>query len=114
MRHGRQPQEVQADEAEREQAGVDRDNWDAAFDWADDLQGRGQAPQRGPYAVWRCNWDAIDLFMACDTRWQRDFHGRFFMDYPGADVVMRRKKTTDAVFDQFQLMERAALEILNG
>lgn len=124
-----QPQQDKAaDEQERKTAGVSPEDWEQAFEW-DETQGRwaeagSGAPAPGavpgapePFVVWPCNWAVVLLFVQCSTTWRRAGMGGYEgMDYPGVDVVLRRRqvKKANKVFCQLQAMERAALEVLNG
>lgn len=69
------------------------------------------------------NWKPMLLFLACQTQWQRDFVGMDGtlvwkgFDYPGVEVVIRmqgyRGQTARDIFADLQVMEAAALPILN-
>lgn len=114
-----QPQKEQAsEEDEREQLGISKQDWEAAFGWADQPAGEA-APVDGPFLVWPCNWEPVMVFMACTTQWSRRPNGSFAgLNYPGVDVVLSRtrlpKRAADATFAKLQRMELAALEVLNG
>jgi hypothetical protein len=115
----RQPSQKEKadDEAERKQAGISPKDWDDAFAWADDDAGGEIAAKSCTFAVWRCNWEAVTMFTACETQWKRSPMGGFEgLNYPGVDVVLVRRKASDpdAVFVKVQSMELAALEVLNG
>ena len=62
-------------------------------------------------------WPAVTTFLACATcwRWLVTPAGpiRLGLDYPAVDVVVRRRDLADpdGVFDDIQVMERAALKI---
>lgn len=71
------------------------------------------------------NWDSALAFLACETQWRQEFllvgTGQGFIsqrewlgfDYPGVDVVLRRRlpeDRSDQVFADLQVMETAALE----
>lgn len=63
------------------------------------------------------NWTSLCTFLACETQWRvaATMAGMIWLglDYPGADVVLRRSGVadTDAVFADLQVMEDAALDI---
>ncbi|MEN2979989.1 DUF1799 domain-containing protein [Tistrella bauzanensis] len=74
------------------------------------------AADRDVYEVWPCNWEALRVFIGCQTQWRMLatpaglYH--LGLDYPAIDVVMRRLRVSDPdghVFDQIQDMEAAAL-----
>lgn len=111
-------------EADRQAAGVDAATHDAAFAWADDLDGAPPAggPQPGgdaPFAVWPCNARTVGLFMRCQAQWLRNpMSGRpQRMDGAGVDRVLslhvpgRRARRLEA--RRLQTMELAALEELS-
>lgn len=124
----RQPkQDRDAQEKERRETGVAQENWDQAYEWVEEEAGGkwvemaaqaepGPPPQNSdqPFVVWACNWPALEAFRACETRWRRDADGSFWLDYNGVDVVMRRRKIADELFEKIQAMEFAALGVLNG
>ena len=106
-------------DAEREAWGMDAQAWNDAFAWADEPVARSDAdPQHdGPFAVWRCNWEAVGCWMALLSPWRVSPTGRVLgLDYTAVEVVMRRRKVADGdvMFAQLQTMERAALEVLHG
>ena len=69
------------------------------------------------FAVDPENWSVVMLFCDCVTQWKRGAMGEFLgLDYPGVQIVMGyqipRKKHAET-FASIQLMERAAVSILN-
>lgn len=62
-------------------------------------------------------WPAVTAFLASATCWRwletRTGPIRLGLDYPAVDVVLRRRTLADpdGVFDDIQIMERAALKI---
>lgn len=64
------------------------------------------------------NWQAVMLFCDCVTQWKRGAMGKFLgLDYPGVNVVIGyqiKRKQHAETFASIQLMERAALPILNS
>lgn len=69
------------------------------------------------------NWDAVRVFLACQTQWRREFAGMdatliwHGFDYNGLAVVIRMHGHTGSkaqgIFGDVQVMEQAALPILN-
>ena len=128
VRQVRQPrQDLEAQEKERRETGVAQESWEQAYEWVEEEAGGKWAEMAGqdepgpqpppadqPFVVWECNRPALQAFMACGTLWRRDVGGSFWLDYNGVDVVMRRRKLADELFEQIQTMEFAALEVLNG
>lgn len=96
---------------------MSQDDWDAAFEWADDHGGDapGGNPGNGPFNVWRCNWEPALCFLACSTQWRvAGMGGVLGLDYCGVEVVMRQRKVgdTSVMFGKLQAMESAALGVL--
>lgn len=64
-------------------------------------------------AVWAINWRTVLAFLACETCWRvavgLSGMTRLGLDYPGVDVVLRRRGYDDVDFADLQLMEQAAL-----
>lgn len=68
--------------------------------------------------VWSSNWPALGVFLACATQWRvaAGFGAMAMLglDYPAVEVVMRQRSVADpAVFADVQVMEAAALPVLN-
>lgn len=72
----------------------------------------------GEFSVYPTAWDSICAFLACETQWRvaAGLAGLVWigLDYAGADVVLRRRRSSDDTFEDLQLMEAEALSILNG
>lgn len=68
------------------------------------------------FEVWQANWDSVTAFLACETQWRLAVGAAAVwlgLDYAGVDVALRRLDLPAPVFADLQLMERAALDILN-
>lgn len=70
------------------------------------------------FEIWPENAAAVDTFLALQTQWRVGPLGGYAgLDYPGVRTVMTlrgvKRKARDRMFREIQLMERAALEILN-
>lgn len=75
------------------------------------------------FLVEKDNWKTLLVFLACQTQWKRDFVGMDGtlvwkgLDYPGIAVVIRmqgyRGQEAREIFDGLQVMEAAALPLLN-
>lgn len=67
--------------------------------------------------MWPENWPAVELFLGCATQWRVDgMSGAVLgLDYQGVEALMRIRRVRDraALFDDLQIMERAALRALN-
>lgn len=77
----------------------------------------GEAGEPEVCEVWEENGPVLELFLACATQWRMDgMSGTVLgLDYPGVEALLRLRKVRDraAVFADLQVMERAALEVLN-
>ncbi|WP_354555866.1 DUF1799 domain-containing protein [Rhizobium aquaticum] len=64
------------------------------------------------------NWDSVMAFLACDTQWRvvalPSRLSWIGLDYAGVDVVLRRFEFPSSVFSDLQVMEHAALSVLEG
>ena len=74
--------------------------------------------QDADFIVDEDNWETVMLFCQCATQWQYGAMGGVIgLNYPGVksvmDVMLPRKRHAD-VFTGLQLMERAALGVLNA
>jgi hypothetical protein len=67
------------------------------------------------FQVWSVNWDSVIAFLGCETQWQALALPSAVVwtgiNYPSLDIVMKRYKSPDHVFDDVQFMERAALKV---
>lgn len=69
--------------------------------------------KKGAFQVWDVNWDSLCCFLDCESQWRVAVGlagGQLLgLDYSAVDVVLRRRQVADGVFDDLQVMERAAL-----
>lgn len=67
------------------------------------------------FYLWPDLVPALQMWRAVQTQWRDGFQGRTGLDYPGVDVVMRRRglrgRAADEMFGLLQAMERAALDV---
>lgn len=79
----------------------------------------GMAPARAAegFEVLPQAWDALRAFLDCETQWRvaAGFGGVIWLglDYAAVEIVLRRKRLADGVFDDLQVMERAALDVFS-
>jgi hypothetical protein len=75
------------------------------------VEPKGQSEEAIP--VWAANWPALTTFLAVETQWRVavGMGGmiRLGIDYTALDVVLRRLKADDTIFEDIQVMEREAL-----
>ena len=73
-------------------------------------------PDEVGFEVWALSEDSWRAWMACQTQWTATGAGLtdiayLGLDYAGVDVVLRRLRFNDAVFDDLQIMEAEALDV---
>lgn len=99
----------------------------AAFGAPDDIQASilegQQDDDDGTFEVEPENWDALLVFLGCQTQWQREFAGMDGtliwkgLNYQGVAVVIQMQghkgQKAQGIFRDVQVMEQAALPILN-
>lgn len=69
------------------------------------------------FAIWPENAEPLAVFLRCRTQWAMGAMGGWFgLHYEGVEIVMLRMKVKDkdAMFELVQVMELAALPVLNG
>lgn len=68
-----------------------------------------------PFEVLQENWETVELFLRCGTQWRIQDGAVRGLDYCAVESVARMLKIDDIenVFLGVQIMERAALMILN-
>lgn len=68
--------------------------------------------------VWQENLPTVKAFIAMDTQWRVGMSGATGLDYAALPVVLRLselpRKSWPEVFQDIRLMERAALNEMNG
>ncbi|MDB6061568.1 MAG: hypothetical protein JWM78_1671 [Verrucomicrobiaceae bacterium] len=72
--------------------------------------------ETGIFEIDEENWIALLVFIAMETQWRHSNHGAVFgLDYTALSAVMHLQKIRDKpeVFRRVQIMERAALPLLN-
>ena len=69
----------------------------------------------GDFEVWPDNWPAVEMFLRCQTQWRTTSAGVCGFDYVALEWLFRLYEVEDqqAVFQDLQIMEAAALKILN-
>jgi|TARA_B100000965_G_scaffold228883_2_gene191643 hypothetical protein len=67
------------------------------------------------FEVYEENWESVLLFSKVMTQWRTTMGGVIGLDYAVCEWVFRMYEVKDpkSVFEDFQLMERTALDILN-
>ena len=67
------------------------------------------------FEVWPDNWPAVEMFLRCQTQWRTTMSGVFGFDYSAVEWLFRLYEVKDqaAVFEDLQVMEAAAVRILN-
>ena len=72
-----------------------------------------EAPEN--YEVWEENWPAVEVFLRCQTQWRTTMAGVCGLDYSAVEWLFRLYGVKDqpAVLEDLQVMEAAAIKILN-
>ena len=67
------------------------------------------------FEVWPDNWPAVEMFLRCQTQWRPTMSGVVGLDYTAVLAVFRLYEVEDqqAVLEDLQVMEAAAVKILN-
>ena len=67
------------------------------------------------FEVFSENWDAVEMFVRCQTQWRTAASGVMGLDYAAVQWVFRlyEVKNPAAVLESLQIMEAAALKIFN-
>ena len=67
------------------------------------------------YEVWEENWPAVEVFLRCQTQWRTTMAGVCGLDYSAVEWLFRLYGVKDqpAVLEDLQVMEAAAIKILN-
>ncbi|WP_275789687.1 DUF1799 domain-containing protein [Pararhizobium gei] len=81
------------------------------FEFEDD---EAQPKEDDVLGIWRENWPSFQAFLGCQTQWRgAPSLTRMIwtgLDYNAVEVVMRRQKSPEHVFEDLQHMEAKALE----
>lgn len=67
------------------------------------------------FEVWPENWPAVEMFLRCQTQWRTTMAGVSGLDYTAVKWLFRLYEVKDqpAVLEDLQVMEAAAIKILN-
>lgn len=67
------------------------------------------------FEVWEENWTAVEMFMRCQTQWRTSMGGAIGLDYGAVEWLLRLYEVKDqrSVLEDLQVMEAAALNVLN-
>ena len=67
------------------------------------------------FEVWPDNWPAVEMFLRCQTQWRTTMSGVCGLDYVALEWLFRLYEVEDqpAVLEDLQVMESAAVKILN-
>jgi hypothetical protein len=73
------------------------------------------AEATGDFGVWLENWDAVELFLRCQTQWRTGPGGVIGLDYSVvlalATLYLPAAAETQTILEEVQIMERRALEL---
>ena len=68
------------------------------------------------FEVWEENWEILEMFMRMQTQWVVGMSGAVGLSYPSLEWLCKLYSVKDpvAVFEGVQVMEMAALAVLNA
>ena len=74
-----------------------------------------EAAPAGDFEVWEENWEAVEMFLRCQTQWRTTMNGVLGLDYGAVAWILRLYEVEDqrAVLEDLQIMEAAAMATLN-
>ena len=74
-----------------------------------------EAPPPVDFEVWEENWQAVEMFLRCQTQWRTTMSGLLGLDYGAVAWILRLYEVEDqrAVLEDLQIMEAAAMAKLN-
>lgn len=90
-----------------------------AFNASPEVIAQARARQKQPLSIWPENWEAVSIFLRLGTQWRFALHmsGGVYLglDYPAVLELLRFYEVEDmrATFEDIQIMEAAAMKILN-
>lgn len=69
------------------------------------------------FGVWSENWDAVELFLRCQTQWRTGPGGVIGLDYSVvlslATLYLPASAEKQTILEDVQIMERRALELFD-
>ena len=65
------------------------------------------------FEVWPENMQVVELFLRCQTQWRTSVAGITGLDYSGVAIVINMYGYKPEIFEDLQIMEIAAIELLN-
>ena len=74
-----------------------------------------EPPPSDDYEVWPENWEAVQMFLRCQTQWRTaGMGGVLGLDYVAVSWLLRLYRVRDqrAVLEDLQTMEAAVLEAM--
>ena len=76
---------------------------------------REQTAREEQFEVWPENWSVFKLFVGLETQWNVTAGGFIGLRYEGVEAMLRMSgvKKVRSVFERLQVMEQAALKVLN-
>jgi len=68
------------------------------------------------FEVWEENWEAVLMFVRMSTQWHTSMAGLTGLNYPSLEWLCKLYSVKDpvAIFEGVQVMELAALAVLNA
>lgn len=74
-----------------------------------------EEPQSRDCEVWEENWEAVTIFLRCQTQWRTTMAGLLGLDYAAVEWVLKLYEIKDqrSMLEDLQVMEAAAIQVLN-
>jgi len=74
-----------------------------------------EAEPEADFQVWEENWPAVEMFLRCQTQWRTSMAGLLGLDYGAVAWLLRLYEVENqrAVLEDLQVMEAAAMSVLN-
>ncbi len=69
-----------------------------------------------PFEVWEENWQAVEMFLRCQTQWRATMNGVLGLDYAAVGYVLSLYAADDqrSLLEDIQTMEAAAMTVINS
>jgi hypothetical protein len=74
-----------------------------------------KAAKAAQFEVWEENWQALQVFLQCQTQWRVSMGGLIGLDYAAVAWVLKLYEIDDqrSTLEKLQVIEAAVLQVLN-
>jgi len=75
-----------------------------------------KAAKAAQFEVWEENWQALQVFLQCQTQWRVSMAGLVGLDYAAVAWVLKLYEIDDqrSTLEKIQVIEAAVLQVLNN